>query len=96
MLKSSLCDYSDAYILVSGRRTNWGVGVGKASSALKTLVRICALFENSMFLLDYKNEYFFGKLNEKNRYTILKYIKSLEVFFPLYVIIYDGELLLKV
>ena len=63
------------------------------SPALKTLVRIRALFENSMFLLNYKKEYLFRELNEeKNRYTMLKYIKRLELLFPFYVIIYDGEL----
>ena len=63
------------------------------SPALKTLVRISALFENSMFLLNYKKEYLFRELNEeKNRYTMLKYIKRLELLFPFYVIIYDGEL----
>ena len=45
-------------------------GGRKTFPALKPLVRICAIFENSMFLLDYKNEYLFGELNEKNRYTI--------------------------
>ena len=46
-----------------------------------------------MFLLNYKKEYLFRELNEeKNRYTMLKYIKRLELLFPFYVIIYDGEL----
>ena len=48
-----------------------------------------------MFLLDYKNKYLFGELNEKNRYTILKYIeshRSLGLLLPLYDSIYDGEL----
>ena len=63
------------------------------SPALKTLVRISALFENSMFLLNYKKEYLFRELNKKkNRHTMLKYIKRLELLFPFYVIIYDGEL----
>ena len=66
--------------------------MGETSSALKTLVGICAIFENSMFLLDYKNEYLFGELNEKNRYAKLKYIiKPRSPFFTL-CIIYDGEL----
>ena len=44
--------------------------MGGGSPTLKALVRICAFFENSMFLLDYRNEYLFGELNEKNSYII--------------------------
>ena len=54
---------------------------GEAFPALKTLVRICAILENSMFLLDctFKNAYLFRELNEKNSHIIVKYLKILEL-----------------
>ena len=57
-------------------------GGGEASLALQTLVRVCALFENSMFLLDYKSEYLFGEFNEKN-INIVIFKKSRTLFSTL-------------
>ena len=51
MLKSSLCDYSDAYILVKGKITNTGAGddtaARKADERDKGVAfKNCALFSN--------------------------------------------------
>ena len=37
MLKSSLCDYSDAYVLVSGTKTVAGGGIEDAARAINRI-----------------------------------------------------------
>ena len=47
MLKSSLCDYSDAYILVSGTISVPNTGTTAASNNRKNIIiKICAPFTN--------------------------------------------------
>ena len=53
ILKSSLCDYTDAYILVIGRITNTGTGNGDAAKRLDernkgVIFRNCAPFTKSI------------------------------------------------
>ena len=52
MLKSSLCDYSDAYILVQGRITITGAGAGDVARQAderneSVIFKNCAPFANS-------------------------------------------------
>ena len=48
MLKSSLCDYSDAYILVKGTITvnNTGTAAASNNRNIKLIFKICAPFTN--------------------------------------------------
>ena len=44
MLKSSLCDHSDAYILVSGTITAENTGTAAAPNNRKNIIKNCARF----------------------------------------------------
>ena len=57
MLKSSLCDYSDVYILVKRSITTTGAGADAASSEADernkgVIIKNCALFINSKSKID--------------------------------------------
>ena len=46
MLKSSLCDYSDAYILVSGTITVVTLAAGGRNNNIQVVFKNCAAFTN--------------------------------------------------
>ena len=46
MLRSSLCDYSDAYILMSGIITVAALAAGRGNNNLQAVVKNCAPFTN--------------------------------------------------
>ena len=46
MLRSSLCDYSDSYILVSGTITVAALAAGRENNNIKVVIKNCAPFTN--------------------------------------------------
>ena len=46
MLRSSLCDYSDAYILMSGIITVAALAAGRGNNNLQAVFKNCAPFTN--------------------------------------------------
>ena len=48
MLRSSLCDYSDAHILVSGTITVAEVAAGGENNNIQVAIKNCAPFTNSI------------------------------------------------
>ena len=46
MLRSSLCDYSDAYILVSGTITVTELAAGRGNNGIQLVFKNCAPFTN--------------------------------------------------
>ena len=48
MLRSSLCDYSDSYILVSGTITVAALAAGGENNNLKVVIKNCAPFTNCL------------------------------------------------
>ena len=46
MLRSSLCDYSDAYILVSATIENWNTATGGANNRKNIIIKNQAAFTN--------------------------------------------------
>ena len=46
MLKSSLCDYSDAYILLSGTITVSALAAGGGNNGIEVVVKYCVPFTN--------------------------------------------------
>ena len=46
MLRSSLCDYSDSYILVSGTITVAALAPGRENNNIKVVIKNCAPFTN--------------------------------------------------
>ena len=46
MLRSNLCDYSDAYILVSGNTTVAEVAAGRGNNSIQVVFKSCAPFTN--------------------------------------------------
>ena len=46
MLRSSLCDYSDAYMLVSGTTTVAALAAGGGKNNIQVVIKNCAPFTN--------------------------------------------------
>ena len=46
MLRSSICYYSDAYILVSGTITVAALAAGRANNSIQVVFKNCAPFTN--------------------------------------------------
>ena len=46
MLRSSLCDYSDTYILVSGTITVTELAAGRGNNGIQLVFKNCAPFTN--------------------------------------------------
>ena len=46
LLRSSLCDYNDAYILVSGTITVTEIATGRGSNDIQVVFKNCAPFSN--------------------------------------------------
>ena len=69
MLRSSLCDYSDVYALVSGTITVAALAVGQGNNNIQVVFKNCALFINCI-----------TKLNN----TQLDDSKDIDVVMPMY------------
>ena len=72
MLRSSLCDYRDAYILVKGNislNNNAGAGAAADNIAKKVIFKNCALFTNCI-----------GKINN----TQIDNAEYIDIVIPIY------------